>query len=290
MLIVLHGAGGQGPGMAALTGLDRRGPAAGFVTVFPDGVNRVWNDTRDAPALRQRESVDDVRFLQSLVQTLGSQGRGRAQGVYLVGISNGALMSEHLARSGSAPGRRDRARRRSGHGDGARGDAAAGAARRRSWCSRALPIRWFRTGAVRSGSAGSCRVRGRHGRAWDRGPGRGDGHGVGAGERHRQAPLVGHSTPPRDLPVTLMSWRAQDAPPVFLYRIEGGGHTWPGGGQYLPARIIGRTARTARRHRRVAGPVPPERGTGRVACAGARHDTATAEANIVAALKALTAE
>ena len=30
---------------------------------------------------------------------------------------------------------------------------------------------------------------------------------------------------------------------VLLYAIEGGGHTWPGGDQYLPAWIIGRTSR-----------------------------------------------
>jgi poly(3-hydroxybutyrate) depolymerase len=28
-------------------------------------------------------------------------------------------------------------------------------------------------------------------------------------------------------------------PPVVLYRIEGGGHGWPGGPQYAPARVIG---------------------------------------------------
>jgi polyhydroxybutyrate depolymerase len=27
---------------------------------------------------------------------------------------------------------------------------------------------------------------------------------------------------------------------VWLYRVEGGGHTWPAGRQYLPKRIIGR--------------------------------------------------
>jgi len=32
-------------------------------------------------------------------------------------------------------------------------------------------------------------------------------------------------------------------PPVVLYRIEGGGHGWPGGPQYLPARVIGRVPR-----------------------------------------------
>ena len=27
---------------------------------------------------------------------------------------------------------------------------------------------------------------------------------------------------------------------VWLYRVEGGGHTWPDGAQYLPQRLIGR--------------------------------------------------
>ena len=30
---------------------------------------------------------------------------------------------------------------------------------------------------------------------------------------------------------------------VILYTVDGGGHTWPGGVQYLPARIIGKTCR-----------------------------------------------
>jgi polyhydroxybutyrate depolymerase len=29
---------------------------------------------------------------------------------------------------------------------------------------------------------------------------------------------------------------------VKLYVIEGGGHTWPGGWQYLPEKIIGKTS------------------------------------------------
>ena len=31
--------------------------------------------------------------------------------------------------------------------------------------------------------------------------------------------------------------------PVVIYRIEGGGHTWPGGKQYLPKNVIGTTSR-----------------------------------------------
>ena len=30
---------------------------------------------------------------------------------------------------------------------------------------------------------------------------------------------------------------------VALYRIDGGGHAWPDGRQYLPVRLVGRTTR-----------------------------------------------
>jgi polyhydroxybutyrate depolymerase len=30
---------------------------------------------------------------------------------------------------------------------------------------------------------------------------------------------------------------------VRFYTIDGGGHTWPGGTQYLPASIVGKTTR-----------------------------------------------
>ena len=44
---------------------------------------------------------------------------------------------------------------------------------------------------------------------------------------------------PGDPPVTRLTWSAPGRPPVVLYRIEGGGHGWPGGPQFLPARVIG---------------------------------------------------
>ena len=48
--------------------------------------------------------------------------------------------------------------------------------------------------------------------------------------------LPGQDTDP---PVVRLSWSAPGCPPVVLYRIEGGGHGWPGGPQHLPARVIG---------------------------------------------------
>ena len=40
-----------------------------------------------------------------------------------------------------------------------------------------------------------------------------------------------------------LTWSAPGCPREVLYRINGGGHCWPGGPQNLPAFIVGRAAR-----------------------------------------------
>ena len=39
--------------------------------------------------------------------------------------------------------------------------------------------------------------------------------------------------------MTRLTWSAPGCLPVVLYRIEGGGHGWPGGPQFLPTRVTG---------------------------------------------------
>ena len=43
--------------------------------------------------------------------------------------------------------------------------------------------------------------------------------------------------------VVRTTWTDCAGAAVVLYRIEGGGHTWPSGGQYLPKTLIGRVSR-----------------------------------------------
>lgn len=60
LLLVLHGMGIGGTVMAEWTGLARRGPAAGFATVFPDGSHEMWDDTglgRPLPTVRTAATV-----------------------------------------------------------------------------------------------------------------------------------------------------------------------------------------------------------------------------------------
>jgi len=243
LLLVLHGAGGQGPGTAALTALDARGPAAGFVAVFPDGVNRVWNDSRGASQLRRREGVDDVAFLQALVSELASQGRARATGVYLTGISNGALMSEHIARHGLLPV--------AGiglvAGPGTETSRAAmprpaNPARVILFSGTADPLVPYAGGPIGFGRL--ARRRGGTGRRGLAVAAEVSANEWAAANGVGGAPRIERLTPPGDLPVTCITREQAGRPPVILYRIEGGGHTWPGGAQYLPARFIGPVART----------------------------------------------
>jgi len=244
LLLALHGAGGTGPGMAALTGLATRGPAAGFTAVFPDGVAHVWNDARQAPGLARRTGVDDVGFLVAMIEQLDAE-REAGGPVYLTGMSNGALLSESMARraqldvAGLAVV--------AGSGTATARDAVPlprQAARVVLFAGTADPLVPYAGGPITL--------------PWLRGRGRRAGPGTGrrgvaapaeavAGDwahanRCDAAPssellaIGGH------LPVTRVTWRAGGAPRVDLYRIDGGGHTWPGGGRYLPERLVGPVA------------------------------------------------
>ena len=46
LVLVFHGGGGRGSGIAPHTGFSRLAEREGFVVVYPDGLNRRWNDGR----------------------------------------------------------------------------------------------------------------------------------------------------------------------------------------------------------------------------------------------------
>jgi polyhydroxybutyrate depolymerase len=253
LVIALHGAGGDGPGMAALTGLATRGPSAGFVTVFPDGLNRGWNDGRTDARVRSRVGVDDVAFVGALIRQLATGSLETAgvvdpRQVFACGISNGAFLTDHLARVTGL----------TGIGLAAIGLVAgtAPAIGHRSNPTPANPT----PVTIISGTAdplvpyagGAIGFR-RRGRNHGRGPGRGTAVGAEA-LAAEWASINGCAPTPTwrqvpvstgDLPAWQASWTsaAGDGPPVELIRIDGGGHTWPGGLPYLPERLIGPTAR-----------------------------------------------
>jgi polyhydroxybutyrate depolymerase len=92
LLLVFHGAGGRGVGMAAHTGFSRLGEREGVVVVYPDGLDRRWNDGRGYAATH-----DDVGFVRALLDSLHRELSLDPRRVYATGISNGAMFSYRLA-------------------------------------------------------------------------------------------------------------------------------------------------------------------------------------------------
>jgi polyhydroxybutyrate depolymerase len=209
----------------------------GFFVVYPDGLGRRWNAGQNEKKDREKASVDDVGFLCSLVDTLLQRHPVDKGRVYVTGMSNGGMMAFRLAleRSskfaaaasvgaampagllpGPAPARPVPMMIISGTEDPLipwEGDRV-----------RFLGLKLSRILPVEDGVQFWVRRNG--------GPGKAD-----------YAFLSDRD--PRD-GATVWSKR-YPAPPgggeVLLLAVEGGGHTWPGGWQYLSRALIGNTCR-----------------------------------------------
>jgi polyhydroxybutyrate depolymerase len=61
LVFLFHGGGGTGQGMEKLTlgGFNRLADREGFIVVYPDGIEKHWNDGRGLEAYRaHRENID----------------------------------------------------------------------------------------------------------------------------------------------------------------------------------------------------------------------------------------
>jgi polyhydroxybutyrate depolymerase len=92
LLLVFHGAGGQGAGIASHTGLTGPATARGYAVAYPDGLERRWNDGRGMSA-----GQDDVEFIRILLDSLGHELPVDLKRIYATGISNGAGLAYRLA-------------------------------------------------------------------------------------------------------------------------------------------------------------------------------------------------
>jgi polyhydroxybutyrate depolymerase len=226
LVLVFHGAGGRGAGMARHTGFSRDAERHGYAVVYPDGVNRRWNDGRGVGGTQ-----DDVAFVRALLDSLdGELGVDRRR-IYATGISNGAMFAYRLACdlpgtfAAIAP---------------VAGAMPVALAKR---CAGAAPV------AVASlqGTADPFVPYGGGGVALRRGAvlsARGSADFWARVNGCESSAVAG---PPRDSVADGTRLREErwevcgSSRPVVLYTIEGGGHTWPGG----PAsgRRLGRASR-----------------------------------------------
>jgi polyhydroxybutyrate depolymerase len=232
LLLALHGRLGDGKGMASLTHLSQVSDQNGFIVVYPDGYQRCWADGRGATAADQAR-VDDVAFLSALVATLTGTYAIDARRVYVTGISNGGFMAQRLGCDLSAKIAAIAV------------DAATFPVNLADRCapSHPMPVLLFNgtddplvpyQGGVVAGDRGEVYSAPQTAARWAALA------GCAPTTASATVPtLVNDGTTVSD--VTYSGCR--DSVLVRFYTIDGGGHTWPGGMQYLPASIVGKTTR-----------------------------------------------
>ena len=229
LLMVLHGSAGSGEDMMTVTqrGFERLADKEKFVVVYPDALERRWND--------QGGTVDDVGFLLAIVDKLVADGLVDKNRVYVAGISNGGMMAQRLAC--------EQADRIAGIATVAGGLPEPLQATCKP--ARALPVLvihgtedpivpWSGGAVAGFEDFGKVLSARETAKFWAANNRCGDG-GVIAAEPDRD---------PKDGTRVKMEIFASCpvGAAVKLAAVEGGGHTWPGGYQYLPERFIGRTS------------------------------------------------
>ena len=112
VVIMLHGGGGKARGAMAETGWSAKADKENFLVVYPEGVARnperhasflfnpqTWNDGsgRENLAAAQKK-IDDVGFLNAMLDDMGTRLRMDPRRIYVTGFSNGASMAFRAGR------------------------------------------------------------------------------------------------------------------------------------------------------------------------------------------------
>jgi polyhydroxybutyrate depolymerase len=231
LVLDFHGTFSDGVGEAKLTRFSALANREGFITVYPDGLHKEWNDGRGSSQSEQ-EGVDDVNFVRTLLSSLSKKVNYSDRRVYATGFSNGSGFAHRLGceLSGKiaaiAPVSTTLA------------EALSGSCRP----TRPLPVMLF------------------HGtkdpyNPYEGGESSKGGRLLGALEaaelwaKKNNCSLTPTETnmPDTAADQTTVSRTSftgcSNGANVTLYTINNGGHAWPGGSQYLPVFVIGRATK-----------------------------------------------
>ena len=245
LVFCFHGLHLTGQIMMMMTNFNSTADRNGFIVVYPDGIGQAWDDGR------HNRGVDDIGFVSAMLQKIGTNVGVDRRRVYASGISNGGYFSQLLA---CAMPERIAA-------IGVVGATIMQQAASECHSARPMPIMFF------LGTSDPLV-------AWGDGNSRslgdlGDLVGVsGIGSLDSAIARYGGLMP---VPELINFWTTHNHCPsttpytslepdkdpsdgtrvkkesygssnneVVLYRIEGGGHTWPGGLPYAPSSVAGK--------------------------------------------------
>ena len=232
LVLDLHGGVGTPEGIRRITGMDPIADHNGFIVVYPRGIGGHWNDGRS----ERLNSEADVHFISALIDKLERDYSIDPKRIDATGISNGGVLAFRLACEIDD--------RIAAVASVAGSMASALAAR----CHPASPVSVIMINGLQDPLV-------------PYGGGMVGGWTANAGPVLSVAQAIALWTSLDQCSAQPIVRRLPDAVPddgthtteadyescragssVELFTIDGGGHTWPGGPQYLPAFLIGKTS------------------------------------------------
>ena len=239
VLFNIHGGGGTALGNIGLTfgRFNELADRDGFIVVYPEAVDKNWNDGRQSDKVTAwREHIDDVGFIAAIIDGLKGRYAVDADRIFTSGMSNGGFMSSRLLC--------DRA-------DLFRGGAVLTATLSAEYlpeCNPSKPVAVmimngtadkivpYEGGQVKvlGQSRGEILPTGDYIRFWQ--------EKNGCTQKRPSVNLPDKENDGTTVTVQEFGGCAGQGALVF-YRINGGGHTWPGGRQYLGEGLIGKTSK-----------------------------------------------
>jgi polyhydroxybutyrate depolymerase len=236
LVLVFHGGGGSATSAARLTRFRPLAAEQGFLVAFPNAVGGHWNDGRDDDfAASMRENVDDVAFVDALIDDVARTHAVDPRRIYATGVSNGGIFVHRLAA--------ERASRIAAIAPVVGGIAEPFAKRFAPAAPVSVlviqatddPLMPYDGGAVEGGGRGRIVATDTAVHLWSL------HDGCPRAVRSERLP----DSDPTDGCLATLETRSgcRDGSVVSLLRLDGGGHTWPGGPAYLPRSAVGAVCR-----------------------------------------------
>lgn len=97
VVVLLHGGTQTARQAWEQTSLPSLAREKGYLMVAPQGVNKHWNDGRGVTLAGDASNADDVAFLNAVIDDVLRRDHGDASAVFMVGASNGGLMTMYYA-------------------------------------------------------------------------------------------------------------------------------------------------------------------------------------------------
>jgi polyhydroxybutyrate depolymerase len=228
LVLAFHGGGARAWSMPGLTHLDELADGEGFLVAYPDGLDRRWNDGRGM------STADDLAFVRAVIDDIERAHNVDPRRIYATGISNGGFFSNKLACDLS---------------DKIAAIASVAATMPEKLVAECKPSRAVSVLYIQGTKDPLVPIDGGE-VGFRKSRGRGETLSlIDSAHFWRVQDQIASATPSVEtLPdrvddgthVHRKVWSGgKDGSEVVAYTIEGGGHTWPDGPQYLPKFVVG---------------------------------------------------